>query len=89
MLSPFWRFLNSFWLGAETTNAARSILYFGGLNVWTDLLRLFAWTAVVVALLLLPVSRKLARERAQINTPERNGATWQPTYSQQPTPTSS
>jgi hypothetical protein len=63
LLPPFWHFLNHFWIGAETTDAARSILYFGGLGVGTDLLKLLAWTAVIVALLLLPVSRKLARQR--------------------------
>jgi hypothetical protein len=63
MLPPFWRLLNHFWLGAETVNAERSILYFGGQGVGTDILRLLAWTAVIVALLLLPVSRKLRRER--------------------------
>jgi hypothetical protein len=33
------------------------------LDVGTDLIRLLAWTAVAIALLLLPVSRKLARQR--------------------------
>jgi hypothetical protein len=63
MLAPFWRFLNHFWLGAETVNAERSILYFGGEDVGGDLLRLLAWTAVIVLLLVLPVSRKLERQR--------------------------
>ena len=63
LLPGFWRFLNHFWIGAETTDAGRSILYFGGLGVGTDMLRLLAWTAAIAALLLLPVSRKLARER--------------------------
>ncbi len=63
MLPPFWRFLNHFWLGAETVNAERSLLYFGGLGVGTDMLRLLAWTGVAVALLLLPVSRKLEHRR--------------------------
>jgi hypothetical protein len=61
ILPAFWRFLNHFWIGAETTDAARSILYFGGQGVGTDLLKLLAWTGAIVALLLLPVSRKLAR----------------------------
>jgi hypothetical protein len=63
MLPSFWRFLNHFWLGAETVNAERSLLYFGGLGVGTDMLRLLAWTGVIVTLLLLPVSRKLERQR--------------------------
>ena len=63
VLPGFWRFLNSFWIGAETTNAERSLLYFGGQDVGTDLLRLLAWTAAIVALLALPVSRKLERQR--------------------------
>src|SRR5262249_24037265 len=40
MLPSFWRFVNHFWIGAETVNAERSLLYFGGLGVGTDLLRL-------------------------------------------------
>ena len=63
MLPSFWRFLNHFWLGAETTNAERSLLYFGGQDVGTDMLRLLAWTAVAIGILLLPVSRKLSRQR--------------------------
>jgi len=63
MLPSFWRFLNHFWLGAETTNAERSLLYFGGQDVGIDLLRLLAWTAVAIGVLLLPVSRKLGRQR--------------------------
>ncbi len=57
----------SFWIGAATTNAERSLLYFDGDGVGSDLLRLLAWTAVVVALLVLPVSRKLARQREPTN----------------------
>jgi hypothetical protein len=62
VLPGFWRFLNHFWIGAETTDAERSILYFGGLGVGTDLLKLLAWTGVIVALLSLPVMRKRERE---------------------------
>jgi hypothetical protein len=63
MLPSFWRFLNHFWVGAETTNAERSLLYFGATGVGTDLLRLLAWAGVIVVLLLLPVSRKFERHR--------------------------
>jgi hypothetical protein len=63
VLPGFWRFLNHFWIGAETTSAERSILYFGGQAVGSDLLRLLAWTAVIVVLLALPVSRKRERVR--------------------------
>ena len=63
VLPSFWRFLNHFWIGAATVNAERSILYFGGQGVGTDMLKLLIWTAVIVAVLLLPVSRKLERKR--------------------------
>jgi hypothetical protein len=50
---------------AQTRLALGAMLIpiFGGLGVGTDMLRLLAWTGVIVALLLLPVSRKLARQR--------------------------
>ncbi|MHB8235309.1 MAG: hypothetical protein ACYDHT_11715, partial [Solirubrobacteraceae bacterium] len=46
LLAPFWHFLNRFWIGAGAVNAERSILYFGGLGIGTDVLRLVAWTVV-------------------------------------------
>ena len=63
MLPGFWRFLNHFWIGALTVDAERGILYFGGLGVGTAILGLLAWTAAIIALLLLPASRKLERKR--------------------------
>ena len=63
VLAPFWRFLNHFWVGAAAVNAERSILYFGGQGVGTDMIRLLVWTAGIVVLLLLPLSRKLERRR--------------------------
>jgi hypothetical protein len=63
VLPSFWRFLNHFWLGAETTNAERSLLYFGGQGIGMQLFRLLAWTAVAGVLLVLPISRKRAHER--------------------------
>jgi hypothetical protein len=63
VMAPFWHFLNHFWIGAATVDAERGLLYFGGLGVGTAVLKLVAWTAVIVALLLLPVSRRLERTR--------------------------
>jgi hypothetical protein len=63
VLPSFWRFLHHFWIGADTVDAQRSILYFGGLDVGTALLKLLAWTGIIAALLLLPASRKLERRR--------------------------
>lgn len=86
VLPSFWRFLNRFWIGAQTVNAERSLLYFGGSGVGTDLLRILAWTAVTFALLLvlfLVVSRRshrrgarsdAARGRAQNEVPVSIGA---------------
>jgi hypothetical protein len=63
VLAPFWQFLNHFWVGAAAVNAERSILYFDGEGIGTDLIRLLIWTVAIVVLLLLPVSRKLERRR--------------------------
>jgi hypothetical protein len=63
MLPSFWRFVNQFWLGAQTVNAERSLLYFGGSGVGTDLLKLFAWTGAVLVLLAVPLVWKLTRQR--------------------------
>jgi hypothetical protein len=63
VLSPFWHFLNHFWVGAATVDVQRSILYFDGQGVGGDLLKVLAWTAAIAALLLLPTSRKLERKR--------------------------
>jgi hypothetical protein len=76
VMAGFWRFLNHFWIGAGTVDAERSILYFGGQGVGTDLLKVLAWTGVIVALLLLPVSRKLERRRERAVVP---GAVLPPT----------
>jgi hypothetical protein len=69
VLPGFWHFLNHFWIGAATVDAERGILYFGGLGVGTALLKLLAWAVVIVVLLLLPVSRRLEREREHAVSP--------------------
>jgi hypothetical protein len=76
VMAGFWRFLNHFWIGAGTVDAERSILYFGGQGVGTDLLKVLAWTGLIVALLLLPVSRKLESRRERASAP---GAVLPPT----------
>jgi hypothetical protein len=62
MLPSFWRLVNHFWIGAGTVNAERSLLYFDGSGVGNDVLKVLAWTAVVVSLLLLALWRKLERQ---------------------------
>jgi hypothetical protein len=70
VLAPFWRFLNHVWIGAGAVDAERGILYFGGQGVGTDLIRVFAWTVAIAALLLLPASRKLERRRERADDAE-------------------
>jgi hypothetical protein len=57
LLPGFWRFIHDFWIGAAAVDAERGLLYFGGLDVGTAVVRMLAWTVVVVALLLIPLSR--------------------------------
>ena len=57
LLPGFWRFIHDFWIGAAAVDAERGLLYFGGLGVGTAVLKMLAWTAVVAALLLVPLSR--------------------------------
>jgi hypothetical protein len=69
VMAPFWHFLNHFWVGAATVDAERGLLYFGGLGVGMAILKLLVWTAVIAALLLLPVSRRLERQREHAVAP--------------------
>jgi hypothetical protein len=66
LLPGFWQFIHDFWLGASAVDAERGLLYFGGLDVGAALLRMLAWTAVVVALVLIPLSRP--RLRSSVDT---------------------
>jgi hypothetical protein len=63
MLPTFWHVLNRFWIGASASDAFRSILYFGGQGVGTDVLKLLGWLAVGAVLLALVAVRKLQHER--------------------------
>ena len=66
LLPGFWQFIHDFWIGAAAVDAERGLLYFGGLDVGTALLRMLAWTVVVVALVLVPLSRP--RLRSSVDT---------------------
>ena len=68
LLPTFWHVLNRFWIGAGGFDAFRSIIYFGGLRVGGDVLKLPAWLGVGVVLFALAVWLK-ARRR-----PVRKGA---------------
>jgi hypothetical protein len=63
LLPGFWRFLNHFWLGAAALDANRSVLYFGGSGVGTDVLKLIAWLAAWAALMAVPIYYKSKRRR--------------------------
>ena len=63
MLPTFWHVLNRFWIGGSTSDAFRSIFYFGGQGVWTDVLKLLGWLAVGAVLLALVAVRKLWHTR--------------------------
>lgn len=69
LLQSFWRFMNHFWIGAKTVNAERSILYFNGRGVGTDLLELLAWVAVAVAVLAVPIYLKGRRTGGPVTAP--------------------
>src|ERR1700733_1132407 len=75
VLPSFWRFLNHFWIGASTVNAERSILYFGGLGIGTDVLTLVAWTVVAPALLAVPIYIKQTRQRDRRSVAGLSGET--------------
>jgi hypothetical protein len=74
LLPGFWRFVHDIWIGAAAVDAERGLLYFGGLGVGTALLKMLAWAAVVVGLLLVPLSRP--RFRPRLST--RGEASWGP-----------
>jgi hypothetical protein len=63
LLPTFWHVLNRFWIDAAAFEAFRSVIYFGGQGVGTDVLKLLAWLAVAVVLLALPVWRKIGPGR--------------------------
>ena len=63
-LTPgFWRFLNHFWIGAAGLDANRSVLYFHGDGVGTDVLKILAWIAAWAALLAIPIYIRTTRRK--------------------------
>jgi hypothetical protein len=73
MLPTFWHVLNRFWIGASASDAFRGLVYFGGLGVGTDVLKLLGWLAVGVVLLALGWF-KLRRGREEVTSAERTAA---------------
>jgi hypothetical protein len=63
MLPTFWHLWNRFWIGGSASDAFRSIIYFGGQGVGTDMLKLVGWLGVAAVLLALVAVRRLWRER--------------------------
>jgi hypothetical protein len=55
LMPGFWRFLSHFWIGAAGLDANRSVLYFHGAGVATDVLKILAWVAAWAALLAVPI----------------------------------
>jgi hypothetical protein len=64
-LTPgFWRFLSHFWIGAAGLDANRSVLYFHGDGVGTDVLKILVWVAAGAAVLVIPIYVRTTRRRA-------------------------
>jgi hypothetical protein len=63
LLPGFWRFLSHFWIGATALDANRSILYFGGAGVGTDVVKMVCWLAAWAILPALPIHLKRQRRR--------------------------
>lgn len=61
LMPGFWRFLNHFWIGAAGLDANRSVLYFHGDGVGTDVLTILAWIAAWAALLEVPIYLRTTR----------------------------
>jgi hypothetical protein len=76
MLPTFWHVLNRFWIGAAASDAFRSIVYFGGQGVGTDVLKLLGWLGVGAVLLALVALRRLRHEhqRHEVAPVERPAA---------------
>jgi len=63
LMPGFWRFLNHFWIGAAGLDANRSVLYFHGGGVGTDVLKILAWIAASAALLAIPIYLRTKRHK--------------------------
>jgi hypothetical protein len=63
LLPGFWRFLNHFWIGAAALDANRSTLYFGGVGIGTDVLKMVAWPAAWAVVVAVPIAVRNMRKR--------------------------
>jgi hypothetical protein len=68
LMPGFWRFLSHFWIGAAGLDANRSVLYFHGDGVATDVLKILVWVAAWAALLAIPIFFR-NRRRGATGTP--------------------
>ncbi len=68
LMPGFWRFLSHFWIGAAGLDANRSVLYFHGGGVGTDVLTILAWIAAWAALLAIPIYVRTTRRKTTATT---------------------
>jgi hypothetical protein len=68
LMPGFWRFLNPFWIGAAGLDANRSVLYFHGTGVGTDVLKILAWIAAWAALLAITIYVRTTRRKTTAAT---------------------
>jgi hypothetical protein len=67
-LPGFWQAIHSFWVGSAAMEPIRSIIYFGGADVWPWLAHLGIWLLVILGFSAVLGARKTTTERLAQNT---------------------